>query len=336
MSKFFLFSTGNGLGWGSVYHMENLFTKIFSAECQPVSAVDSKLLRAINICTPRWRKNESIGVLFCKSPVDLRAFNSIPNRFTKFGLLVAYIIDSMYIDWYGPESKRFDALFVTRLEDVEPIKKKTGRDVFYLPFGTDALGFAGNSFDSQSPREIDLLSFGRQPIEFDKAHIQPLMANHQLNYMNGFEVLDDPTKNQAKIFAMCNQAKYSLAFCSSISYHLNTKTDPMLTGRWYDALASGCSVAGKVPKLEGIDELIGWENSTVELPLESLAGIQILQARILNYHPRIALRNRYESLKRNDWRTRFKDMMQMLKLEIPESLKIELKLLDEELKRIKI
>jgi len=99
-----------------------------------------------------------------------------------------------------------------------------------------------------------------------------------------------------------------------------------VTMRWFECGAAGCGIIGKRPTTPLADELLDWEDATIELPdhpQESVKFVEeILQdtSRLNSIHQR----NYAENLARHDLRYRIKTMLEQLGIGLPERLVNEL------------
>ncbi len=258
----------------------------------------------------------------------MNAIYSVPQWRSKFSVLAAYVIDSWYIDWFGPEARLFDYLFVSRAEDVEPVRARTRRPTYHLPVGADVLGAA--PWVASHARTNDLLVYGRQPPNYNYDVVEGVARDAGLSVQLRVPADMDPARNQVNLFKAISHAKFALAFCNTVHYHFDLPgVGSFLTFRWLDILAGGATVAGVLPRPRGYETTVGWEGAHLELPADVSEGMATLAEQVRSYDPLVGIRNHYESLVRNDWRLRLRDIFAAIGLEMPLSLKTELKRLEE-------
>jgi Glycosyl transferases group 1 len=94
---------------------------------------------------------------------------------------------------------------------------------------------------------------------------------------------------------------------------------PFVTLRWFQCGAAGCAIVGKRPTTPLADELLAWEDATIELPDDPQACLEFVEALLQDWNRlnRIHTRNYLENLARHDWRLRIKDVFEILKLPLP-------------------
>jgi glycosyltransferase involved in cell wall biosynthesis len=96
--------------------------------------------------------------------------------------------------------------------------------------------------------------------------------------------------------------------------------------RWFEAGASGCVIVGKRPSTPLVDDLLDWENSTIELPSDGEEAVEKIKE-LLKRPDRlgeISKRNYQQKLRRHDWRWRIKQMLELLKTPVPTKLNAQL------------
>ena len=181
----------------------------------------------------------------------------------------AWIVDSFWTDRIAGIARHrphFDRLFVTDPDLVDEWSALTGRPVDALPWGSDTLAVAADD----GPRPVDLLRLGRQPEAWDDdARTAREAQDHGLVFRGRPPSSPDPLQNQEAVRAALAQARLVLAFSNLVSPAPYTHpTRDYLTGRWTDALAAGCRVAGVAPRSAAT---LLWPEATLEVSPDSRA-----------------------------------------------------------------
>lgn len=269
-------------------------------------------------------QGETPCLVLCRVPTDLKLLFEVPNWRRRFGVTVAWVIDSFI--WEAiPRSIKllhpYDHIFVAGLQDVEETRRRTGIPTSWLPIGTDALDLG----DAGGDRPIDVIRIGRQPPEWEDDPVSEAACRRRgLNFHGRPPVIRDPQENQIAMHRHCAQSKFCLAFSNTIAPASYThKTRAYITPRWLDAIASGATVAGARPDAPGVDALL-WPGATLELGgLERERGLNVLTEAVRAWSPEQARHNRLMALKRLDWRWRLWEIAQRLDLAAPR-LQLEL------------
>lgn len=243
-------------------------------------------------------------------PGDLGKILNIQDWRKRFGPVGAWIIDSFWTD-HIPRSislaNLFDSFFVTSLEDVDVWKRLTGVPTTWLPWGTDALRLGS----ATAHRKWDITRVGRQPPEWEDDELAAQAAARLgIRYRprpasNGLNTL----QNQRLMMDVYADTRYVLAFSNSVNPEPWTHpTRQYLTGRWVDGLAGGAVLAGVPPKGAGVHPLL-WNGATLDFDTIRLEeGLRSLSVALPQWTPRLALNNYAMSLRKLDWRWRFKDL----------------------------
>lgn len=319
-------------GWSPIQHMVAVASELF--DCEVVAADTSAPSNTAKILSVlRERARNGVGdeacLLVCKGPTDLLAILNIENWRRRFRYLAAWIIDSFWVE-HIPRSIRlrnpFDHIFVTSLEDVEPWRKIAGVPTTWLPWGTDAFRLGGGA----AHRDCDLMRVGRQPSEWDDDLAAAAAAESLgIRYRgrpdsSGLNAL----QNQQLMMSAYGASKFILAFSNAVNCDPNNHpTREYLTGRWVDALGSGCIVAGVAPRGPNTDGLL-WDGATLELGgVRRSEGLQVVSAALKQWTPARAATNYQMALRRLDWRWRFKTLADVCGIH-PAPLARELRLLE--------
>jgi hypothetical protein len=274
-------------------------------------------------------------LLVCSGPPDLAKILNIEGWRKRFGPVGAWIIDSFWMDHIPkmiPLANMFDLLFVTSLEDVDAWKRVTGVPTTWLPWGTDALRLGSGA----PHRNWDITRVGRQPPEWeDDQSASEAAALLGIKYRprpasNGLNTL----QNQRLMMDVYAGTRYVLAFSNIVNPEPYTHpTRQYLTGRWVDGLAGGAVLAGVPPKGEGVGQLL-WKGATLDFGTIRLdEGLRMFAAALPRWTPQIALNNYAMSLRKLDWRWRFKVLADGFGLR-PALLGNELDLLQDRISRV--
>ncbi|MEL6384804.1 MAG: glycosyltransferase [Cyanobacteria bacterium J06626_18] len=290
-------------------------------------------------------------VLFviCLNAAGLSMLSSIPNWRKQFDVVAAYVVDAWLFNAYPKETYQLDHLFVPVLEAIEGLEQKFKIPVSLLPFGANVLLHGSGQRD----RPIDVMSFGRTPVEFHQALSQGLNRPGSDRVYYRHPAVDRQWYPQNDCYEgrvdheyrllfhqMMRRSKVVLAFDPLYdtdqlyeSYKVNTRPwkfkHSVLSLRWIEGCAAGCAILGKRPKTVLADQILNWEDVTIELPENPDEWFRFTE-KLLEDTSRLQAihqRNYIESLSRHDWRYRIRDLFETLKLSLPTLLTDELELL---------
>ncbi len=238
--------------------------------------------------------------------------------------MVAWVFDSFWMNYmprFARTRRHFDHIFLTEPEDAGAWGSCTGSEVSWLPWGSDVLRLG-----SANPiRKTDLLRVGRQPAEWeDDVRTERACEGHGLSFSGRPPMKTDASENQRELASAFANTKFTLSFSNRVSPSVQTHpVREYITARWTDALASGATVAGVPPKTEVIEKLL-WPEALLPLATTSLeAEMESISQAVRTWTPKRAATNYAQSLKRLDWRWRFRAISEVLGLK-PAKLNAEL------------
>jgi hypothetical protein len=313
-------------GYHPVTYMARLAAELLEAEFLSLRARSLTIVEKYTGLIPRQRLGRPC-LLICPNPGHLASVLLLKKWRRGYGRIVVWVFDSFWTDQVA-RIVRFsgvaDHVFVTEQEDIETWRRMVRAPVEWLPWGADVLRLG--SFNSSRP--IDLLRFGRQPAEWDDdASSNRVCESMQLRFQGRPPAFADASEGQCALMQVLGQAKFTLSFSNIVSpsEQVHPKRE-YLTGRWTDALSAGATVAGIPPKSETTRALL-WEGALLDLAtVDRMKGLTILVDAVRGWTPDRSKHNYLQSLKRLDWRWRFKRVAAALSVRA-DRLDAELRLL---------
>src|SRR5450755_1740351 len=328
-------STSHDRGWSPINYMVNLASQLLEAglELAPRDnrlSIQQRLYSILSQRKSNGREHEAC-LLICSSPSDLLTIFKIPGWRKRFRFIAAWVIDSFWLEWIPATirlSLPFDHIFITSGEDIDGWYRCLGIRPTWLPWGTDVLTLGS----AKAGRTWDLTRVGRQPPDWDDDKITADCAG-QLSirfHPRPEEFLEDPLRNHASLMKLYADSKYLLAFSNLVNPTAYTHpTREYVTGRWEDALGCGAVVAGVSPRGESIDSLL-WPGATLDLGgTDRTHGLDLISEALKNWDSNVPRLNYANSLRRLDWRQRFRVIASVFGV-MPSRLETELQALDAE------
>jgi Glycosyl transferases group 1 len=269
---------------------------------------------------------------------DIAFVSSIPNWRQRFDRVVAYVFDSWSFEIYARQAFQLDHIFVALPELVDDLHNFLKVPVSLLPFGADVLTHGSGQID----RPIDLMSYGRIPEQFQLAFSQHFNrpASQKIYYRSTprstehFPQKPYPVRRDVQdtlqIYNMLRRSKLGISF-DTLYPGMRKFPYSFVTLRWFQCGAAGCAIIGKRPTTPLADQLLDWEDATIELPDQPEASIELIED-LLTDQPRLQAihrRNYQQNLLRHDWRHRIKQMLTTLEIALPDRLTDELSKLQE-------
>ncbi|MFM9264402.1 glycosyltransferase [Tychonema sp. BBK16] len=342
------------VSWDPVFELENIIVRTCNAQLLMPSIRDvipwssrltpiaERIIRKVVKSTtgfynlpplPELSDKPNILVLIGISGADLDLLSSIPKWRERFDVVIAYIFDSWEPGIYSQNVYHLDHLFVALPEVIDELKRNFGIPVSLIPFAADVLGQGS----CQIKRSIDLTSFGRIPSEYDRVFLnkfnQP--GSEQIYFKSTprnaeyfpslpYEKRKDE-QDTLMLFHILRHSKITLAF-DTLYPGMRPFPYSFITLRWFYGAATGGAVVGKRPTTYLMDELLNWEDATIELPDDPQKSVEFIDE-LLRDEVRlnsIYKRNYVESLARHDWRHRIQSMLETAKIPLPRGLQEEL------------
>ena len=336
--------------WDTVFELENIVLRTCNAQLLVPSARDviqwsstlyplaGRIVRkAVKSTTglynlpllPQLSDKPNVLLMIGISGPDLELLSSIPKWRERFDVVIAYIFDSWAPEIYSKNVYHLDHLFVAVPEIIDELKKRFAIPVSLLPFAADVL-VQGSC---QLKRSIDLTSFGRIPSQYDTAFSnkfnQP--GSEQIYYKSTPRIEEEFPKlpyemrrdepDTRLLFHILRHSKLTLAF-DPLYPGMRRFPYSFITLRWFYGTATGGAIVGKRPTTPLMDELMNWEDATIELPDDPQKSVEFINE-LLQDEVRlnsIYKRNYVESLARHDWRHRIQSMLEAVKIPLPQGL----------------
>ncbi|HEY9907968.1 MAG TPA: glycosyltransferase [Thermosynechococcaceae cyanobacterium] len=274
-------------------------------------------------------KEPNVLLMVALCGANLSLLSSIPQWRQQFDVVAAYVFDAWSPEIYPKLTGQLDRLFVPMPEIIDLLRRQLKVPVSLLPFGADALGQGSGRCD----RPIDLMSYGRIPKADHTAFLSAF------NHPNSDRLYYRSTPRQGEFFPRDLYAQRRDSEDTALLYHLLRKSKLTLaydtlqpgmrqfphsfvTLRWFQGGAAGCAIVGKRPTTPLADELLDWEEATIELPDDPQHSVDCIQDLLQDTRRLEAIhqRNYLQNLRRHDWRLRIRDLLMELQVPLPEPL----------------
>lgn len=277
--------------------------------------------------------SERVLILVCLTLWDCMILYHLPKWRSQFDLVCAYIFDATFPvkyvkSWRRYRFRRFiaslDYLFIPMTGSLQDFVETFQVPVAMVPMACDVMKFG--SYNTE--RYIDLMGYGRQLSThsnvFEQAYNDPQSQRtyYYTSHMNIGKIVD--FYGHRKLFwKLLSNSHISLAYDVLTTNNSAKKFSfSFVSQRWYESLAAGCLVVGKRPQCPEAEQLLNWEDVTIDVPDEPAELIPFIES-LLSDKQRLHSahhRNYLNSLARHDWRYRIIDLLNYLGLEQPSSL----------------
>lgn len=327
------------VGWVAIDEFEDLYARISGARIFVprlrrfregfLGRVQGKVLGGFARLDDIPSRGELLFVV-ARGPGDLEVISSVGHIRKNYRHVAAFVVDSYFVDAFGPAAAKYDHIFCTTELGAETIRKRFGTSTSVLRQGFDCLKWS--SVDNS--RSIDLIGFGRQSAKYHEAfqssfhrHDSPILYLHSpIGKVEGADVWVE----RPMLLKLLQRSKLSLAFHLGVEPPLSRPYDAsFVTSRWFESLSCGCLVVGKRPPGSMAEEMLPWQDATIELPDDTRRAVEFIAnlAEDVTFQQQVRQRNVAEMRRRHDWRYRIRDIHLHFGLQLPEILTAELDLL---------
>lgn len=308
-----LYIRPGGNGWGPVGQLVALTARILGGRLLEVEDTGrASMGQRASLLLPRGPRRRGRRLLVIAGNPAALALAARPKLWWPgYESTAAWVIDSFWTDRIAGIARHrphLDHLFITDPDLVDEWHGATGRPVTVLPWGADTLAFP----DAPTSRPVDLLRLGRQPAAWDDDDVTAAEAAlHGVVFAGRPPAASDPATNQAAVREALCRSRLVLAFSNRVSPASYTHpTREYLTGRWMDALAAGCLVAGTAPATAA--ELL-WPGATLEIsPTDRTSAWGEIAAAAETWTPERAAAHQARARVAVDWRWRLVDLCRAL------------------------
>ncbi len=281
---------------------------------------------------PTLGKGPNVLLVASLRPEFLLSIHALNHLLNQFDLRIAYLMDGFDPSHLDRDVIPYlDHLFVMFAEMADIINSSRNLSTTFLPLAINVLQSGSNCIN----RSIDIISYGRTNPEIHKS-LQQYFNEQPSNRIYFHSTFSQPDivnmrEHTKLLYKILGISKISLCFEASKVERFQGYS-PILM-RWFESWSSGCTVVGKKPFGKGVANLMDWENSTIDIPDNSVDWIPFFEELLNDNCTLIAnsQRNYRECLLRHDWRYRLRDMLKILELPIAEKLNHQIYILKEKL-----
>ena len=307
--------TRQGPGWTPINYMADLAGRLFGTETVTLPKTRANLAKVRFGLQKRKRNAEKPDLLLiAPTPSDLLMLAEVDGWQEGFNRAAAWIVDSFWLDRvprFGAADK-FDHLFIMTGNEKEAFERRLKRPTTFLPWGADVLdqglGQAGSQGDGKS---IDLLRMGRQPLSLGN-DVENARASQELgmSYQGRPPFADDTITLHRQNMATYRKTKFVLASSNRAApVEFTHPKREYVTGRWTDALAAGCVVAGIPPHSDMTCQEYLWPEALLEFPnVDRGQALSTIREALDHWTLELAQQNYRTALERLDWRWRFQEI----------------------------
>ena len=213
-----------------------------------------------------------------------------------------------------------DLLCLPFRQEVNTLRQELAFNVAHVPIGVNT----SKSVIGVRARTVDVMAYGRQPralvdllsLRFNSAGTPGLMYHTDHIAMGDVRDIDS---HRRMFWSILASAKLALAYDVMVCPGKRVFPYSIVGQRWFESLAAGCVVVGRRPQTDDYEELLDWQDATIELKDEpQLAVEQVLE--LLTDRDRLTVisqRNAQHVRSKHDWSFRIMAMLRALNADVP-------------------
>lgn len=265
------------------------------------------------------------------------ALRAIPHWRSRFDVVSAYIFDAFLpkapqhrsVSRFSRLIGSMDQLFLPMTYCAAEYQRAFEIPVNFLPYACDAMQFGSDRTD----RPIDVNGYGRQleqhSLILAQAYNSPASQRmyHSTDHMC-ISKIHDFHRHRAWFWKLLQRSRLALCYDPFVT---SPERFPFsfVTQRWFECLTAGCVVIGRRPDCIEADQLLDWEDATVEVPDDPFDLVPFIEHLLADVDRLNAAhkRNFANVLAAHDWRHRIVQMFGHLGVPHPEPLEKALTIL---------
>jgi hypothetical protein len=225
--------------------------------------------------------------------------------------------------------ERFDHIYVGTQMVAEPLSERLGREVRWLPPGTDVLRFRPKAPEA---RTIDILSLGRRS---DVQHQAASELRDDLGWHYVYDTasgmsIEDHVEHRTLVAENLSRAKFFVSNRGKFNDTGESAGVHDFGNRFFDGTAGGAVVVGEFAKTTGFASCFDWGEIGVDLPANdpTLAKVLATRAADTGWMAEVSIRNASETARRHDWAHRWASVLDDIGLDHGPALRDRLAQLD--------
>ena len=276
----------------------------------------------------RLEKAHEIFFVPCQQLADLLLVNSVAGWQDKCLTKVCWI-EELWASEFNKKTAnilkilaQFDYIITSCFGSLKALEKETGIRCYYFPPAVDALRFS--PYPNTPIRSIEFLSVGRRSPHLHKFLLN-LSEKHSFFYHH--DTLDSPTtlncdEHRLLLANLVKRSKYFLVNPAKFNVREQINDQSEIGYRFFEGAASGAIMIGSIPQNEVFKALFHWQDAVLEVPstIEALEDLWQNLNSSPEFTDNMRRNNVYYSLLEHDWVYRWKEVLNLLKLEPTESL----------------
>lgn len=271
------------------------------------------------------QRSYDLFVFVCMNPADLIYLAAINGWREKCSRCICFMVEfypGLLKDYEFHLSlmKDFDDIVLCFGGVVKGMQDVVGRPCHHVPLGVDVLRFTP-SVKAPVVRPIDVYSMGRRQ-EAVHSTLLKLTARDEIFYLHdtvpGVLVQPNDYRQHREMIANCSKrSQFFVAYPAKVDAFEETRGQSEVGARFFEGTAAGAILIGQAPTAPTFARDFNWEDSVVNLGGTEDSVLSALQKyrKDPESSMRLSQKNAVEALKHFDWAYRWRQVLQIARLE---------------------
>jgi hypothetical protein len=273
----------------------------------------------------RLEREYELFIAVCQNMWDLLYINAIKGWKDSCRTSICWIDEiwaggvSAYRYWF-PMLRKFDHVVLGLSGSVTAVEDAIKRPCHYVPGAVDAIRFS--PYPNPPGRVIDLYSIGRK---WDGVHqaLLNMAAKKDIFYVYDTAVdagdmqLVDHRQHRNLLANTAKRSRFFMVGPAKMGVPEDTHGQLEVGYRYFEGSAAGAVMIGQAPDCDSFRELFGWPNAVIEIKTDGSDVAEVLSS--MSAQPEqlrdISRRNAREALLRHDWVYRWKQILNIARLQ---------------------
>ncbi len=216
--------------------------------------------------------------------------------------------------------QNFDHIFLGVNHCVEQLAKLVNRPCTYIPLAVDTLRFC--PYPTPVQRSIDVCNIGRRPSQI---HEPLFKLSQEQNFFYYYDTvrkqkleIENYLEHRCLLASLLQRSRYTINYYAKFNAPEETGGTEEIGSRFFESAAAGTVMIGMPPSGDTFPKYFDWTDAIVKVDLDRENIIDVIAK--LDAQPerlaQISRDNMVNSLLKNDWVYRWRDILAVFNLEV--------------------
>lgn len=258
------------------------------------------------------------------NPWQMHLLQSIKGWQDRFRHKACFIVEMWQPDlsnWRLLEEpfQNFDRIFLGVSHCKQQLAKLVNRPCTYIPLGVDTLEFCPHPLPAQ--RAIDVCNIGRRSPQIHETLLKLSQTKNFFYYYDTFKnkklEIENYLEHRRLLADLLQRTRYTINYRAKFNVADETGGAEEIGARFFESAAAGTVLLGKPPKGDNFPKCFDWKDAIIEVDrdresiIDAIARLDAEPERLAQ----ISRNNIANSLLKNDWVYRWRDILAVFNLE---------------------